>query len=541
MMIRNKKTYALALSSAVILGGTMMIPAQGIHAEELGSNLVENQTNTTATVSTAEEFTAAVANANVKEILVENPIEIHDSLTINDKTIMSSTSGSNANFLTFFKGATFNNVTVNSGANDKSAIHMYKCSGTFNNVTINHNGVGAPIIGNGAESKLTFTGNVILKLNEESWYGINLDNGSTADFTGATLSVDTPSATQSAVCVEREAAVNGLDISVVKTADGQTAYVQSSDLAQFVEAKQEKDVTEVIINEDVEINDSFVINEEMTITANNGAKIYTNKFAKPDNAVTVMNGISVEFNNVAIQTDSSAKSGLHVYGGKVIANNLTVDNTVTDGGAAVIVNSGSIDLNGTTTFNLGENSWGGINLDNRITGGNNPSVNIGENAVINVKADGQNEVNLYYTDKDSNVTPDIKVPETVKVTMNGTEVTLGTDGEITTSIPWTDLEPSEPAVPLTPLEPSQPIEKPQTPEEPTTPTDPVKPITPITPETPAADDETKTPVSSEKSADEEDKTPDTGTYSNVLLLGFTFIVSAIGMVGTILFKRRHQN
>lgn len=42
MMIRNKKTYALALSSAVILGGTMMIPAQGIHAEELGSNLVEN-------------------------------------------------------------------------------------------------------------------------------------------------------------------------------------------------------------------------------------------------------------------------------------------------------------------------------------------------------------------------------------------------------------------------------------------------------------------------------------------------------------------
>ena len=150
-------------------------------------------------------------------------------------------------------------------------------------------------------------------------------------------------------------------------------------------------------------------------------------------------------------------------------------------------------------------------------------------------------MSLYYTDKDSNVTPDIKVPETVKVTMNGTEVTLGTDGEITTSIPWTDLEPSEPAVPLTPLEPSQPIEKPQTPEEPTTPTDPVKPITPITPETPAADDETKTPVSSEKSTDEEDKTPDTGTYSNVLLLGFTFIVSAFGFVGSILFKRRHQN
>ncbi len=109
------------------------------------------------------------------------------------------------------------------------------------------------------------------------------------------------------------------------------------------------------------------------------------------------------------------------------------------------------------------------------------------------------------------------------------------------SIPWTDLEPSEPAVPLTPLEPSKPIEKPQTPSEPTTPTDPVKPITPITPETPAADDETKTPVSSEKSADEEDKTPDTGTYSNVLLLGFTFIISAIGFVGSILFKRRHQN
>ena len=91
MMKSNKKLCTLALSSAVILGGTMMIPAQGIHAEELGSNLVENQTNTTATVTTAEEFKTAVADANVKEILVKNPIDIHDSLTINDKTITSST------------------------------------------------------------------------------------------------------------------------------------------------------------------------------------------------------------------------------------------------------------------------------------------------------------------------------------------------------------------------------------------------------------------------------------------------------------------
>ena len=83
-------------------------------------------------------------------------------------------------------------------------------------------------------------------------------------------------------------------------------------------------------------------------------------------------------------TDESTKSGLHIYGGEVTATHLTVDNRNTAGGAAVVLNGGQLDLNGTTTFQLGENSWGGINIDNRSNV--DPVLNIANNATINVSS-----------------------------------------------------------------------------------------------------------------------------------------------------------
>lgn len=159
-----------------------------------------------------------------------------------------------------------------------------------------------------------------------------------------------------------------------------------------------------------------------------------------DNVVTVISPAKVTLNNVKIETRvNAAKSGLHIYGGDVTANNLTIINENTqknadgkpDGGAAIVLNGGNLTLNGTTTFQLSEDAWGGVNIDNK---NGDPKMTVGSNATINVTS-SKESVGLYYVDTDKQDTISlgtaVSLPDTVKVTINNKEVTVD-NGVITT-------------------------------------------------------------------------------------------------------------
>lgn len=344
---------------------------------------------------------AAIAQGGVidltgKTITLERALTVNNSVTITGGTLIGS-SGVTGNLVTLTGDtAALDGVTIITAAENKTALHAYRTALTANNLTIDHTNAagGAPVIVNGGNA--VFTGNLDLTLGANSWYGVNVDNA-TADFSGASIAnIDTPSATQSVVCVENGGTVPGkaANTTEVVTADGQTAYVQDEDLPAFLKAKKEKDVISVTLLHDVNLSEPLYLEESMTV---NGQGFYFNGTSAlgKDNVVTVMAGEAdvVSLNDLGIRTDAANKSALHIYRSRAALQDITLDNTNTSGGAGMIVNGGTADVSGGLKIILGENSWGGINVDG-VNG--ESSVNFAEGSKVTVQDTAGKDLDAIY-------------------------------------------------------------------------------------------------------------------------------------------------
>ena len=344
---------------------------------------------------------AAIAQGGVvdltgKTITLERALTVNNSVTITGGTLIGS-SGVTGNLVTLTGDtAALDGVTIITAAENKTALHAYRTALTANNLTIDHTNAagGAPVIVNGGSA--VFTGNLDLTLGANSWYGVNVDNA-TADFSGASIAkIDTLSATQSVVCVENGGTVPGkaANTTEVVTADGQTAYVQDEDLPAFLKAKKEKDVISVTLLHDVNLSEPLYLEESMTV---NGQGFYFNGTSAlgKDNVVTVMAGEAdvVSLNDLGIRTDAANKSALHIYRSRAALQDITLDNTNTSGGAGMIVNGGTADVSGGLKIILGENSWGGINVDG-VNG--ESSVNFAEGSKVTVQDTAGKDLDAIY-------------------------------------------------------------------------------------------------------------------------------------------------
>ena len=350
----------------------------------------------------------------------------------------------------------FNNVTFVANTKTKNLLSINGGANvTISNSTFDHEeaSAGAPVIIN--QSEASFTGVNKMSLGQNSWYGINVDgNLAKAYFSDGTIDCQTldNKPTQSVVCRENNALVYSLKLSVVETIDKngkeQHAFVNATDLVDFVNAKhnQGQDVTVVRLREDIQLKETFNINEPMAIYGEGGAFVADN-FTTKDNVITVTSD-GVELNALKIVTDESTKSGLHIYGVDVKTDGLEIDNRKTAGGAAIVLNGGKLELNALTILQLRENSWGGINIDNRF--GTEPTLTVAKNASI-VITSPKNSVGLYYVDADkqdeiplSGNESVVTLPETVIVIFNERKVTVA-NGMITESTdPTTPGEDSKP-------------------------------------------------------------------------------------------------
>ena len=451
-MKKTRKFLALGLSFVMMLG-LCLTAGTAYAAGDVASK----------EVSTAEAFIEAFENETDGEIRITGFFTITEPMETNPipKTIIDERANPGTGYLANLinidsqEHYVFDNVVFEANEHTKNLLSVNGGAiVTIMNSTFNHQKAsdGAPVIIN--KSEAYFTGVNTLNLGEKSWYGINVDGDEDhgyASFSNGTIDCQTldNNPTQSVVCTDNFGWVDSLNLSTVMTDDGksrQLAYVNAGDLVDFIAAKKDKNVVEVNIREDIPLKETFNISEAMTIIGDGGAFVADN-FTTKDNVVTVTSK-GVQLNNVKIVTDESTKSGLHIYGGEVTATHLTVDNRNTAGGAAVVLNGGQLDLNGTTTFQLGENSWGGINIDNRSNV--DPVLNIANNATINVSSPDES-VGLYYvdTDKQDSILLEevVNLPEAVTVTMNNKEVTVN-NGVIT--------EPTQPTDPTTPGEDSKP-------------------------------------------------------------------------------------
>lgn len=455
-MKKTRKILALGLSFVMMLG-LCLTAGTAYAAGDVAST----------EVSTAEAFKEAFENETDGEIRITGSFTITEPMETNPipKTIIDERANPGTGYLANLinidsqEEYEFNDVTFVANTNTKNLLSINGGANvTISNSTFDHEeaSAGAPVIIN--QSEASFTGVNKMSLGQNSWYGINVDgNLAKAYFSDGTIDCQTldNNPTQSVVCSENNALVYSLKLSVVETRDKngkeQHAFVNATDLVDFVNTKhnQDQDVTVVRLREDIQLKETFNINEPMAIYGEGGAFVADN-FTTKDNVITVTSD-GVELNTLKIVTDESTKSGLHIYGVDVKTDGLEIDNRKTAGGAAIVLNGGKLELNALTILQLGENSWGGINIDNRS--GTEPRLTVAKNASI-VITSPKNSVGLYYVDADkqdeiplSGNESVVTLPETVTVTMNNKEVTVN-NGVIT--------EPTQPTDPTTPGEDSKP-------------------------------------------------------------------------------------
>lgn len=396
-------TFAETAADNETVAAAEAVPDTGA-ADASAGEPADNAQETSARVEITDQTSleAAIAQGGAidltgKTITLERPLTVNSSVTITGGTLVG-TAGVGYNNLVTLTGdsAALDGVTIITAAENKSALHAYRTVLTAKDLTIDHTNAadGAPVIINGGSA--VFTGNLDLKLGMNSWYGVNVDNAS-ADFSGASIAkIDTPLATQSVVCAENGGSIPGkiANTTEVVTADGQTAYVQDEDLPGFLKAKKANDVVSVTLLHDVELSEPLYLEEQMTV---NGQGFHFNGTAAigKDNVVTVMAGEPdvVSLNDLGIRTDAANKSALHIYKSRAALKNITLDNTNTAGGAGMIVNGGTADISGSLKILLGENSWGGINVDG-ING--ESKVNFTEGSEVTVEDESGKELDAIY-------------------------------------------------------------------------------------------------------------------------------------------------
>lgn len=368
---------------------------------------------TPGVIDTQDELVNAINSYSGDPIdLKGENISLESTLKINNKNVAiengTLTGPESGNAVDVINGAdvSLNKVTIISKA--KHALNVWGNSNlTASNLTLNHDGAasGAPaVVSNG--STATFSGKLTLILGSNSWYGINADN-SNVDVSGAEIYIpdSIKEATQSILCAEN----NGIVIAgntltkVVTDNDGgsnikQTAYVNDENLAQFVNAKKDKNVSQIELTHDVKLSEPLNLYNATKVIGNGNSIIGPD--GVKDNVVTVWED-GTALNDLTIKTTASNKSALHLYKASATLTNVTLDNQETVGGAGMVVNGGKATIVGKLNILLGANSWGGVNIDDQY---GNSGMEFADGSTLTLTSPSNQDAIYIDRDEDNSVT-----------------------------------------------------------------------------------------------------------------------------------------
>ncbi|NBK97507.1 MAG: hypothetical protein EOM50_05735, partial [Erysipelotrichia bacterium] len=425
-----KKKFLSLLACVSMVLTLVVLPTKIVATTMMTQDALEEKINSATAGDTID---LGYAKVELGKALV-----ITKNITIENGELVGKTN-TKANLVTLSNAnVTFKNVTITSGASEKSALHVYGGSLTADSLKVDHKlaDSGAPmIINHGA--KVKFSGGLILSLGEKSWYGINVDNAE-ANFenTFVNYNADEFVGTKSIVCAENNAKVTGLDenfTQVVTALDGgagttQTAFVANEKFETFVSAKQSegKVITKIVLASNVSVTTPLTFSNDIEIIGNGHSIIGTTSLGK-ENVLTFING-NVTLDFLVVITTQSNKSGIHIYGANVAAKNLIVNNEQTAGGAAIILNGGSLKLDGISKFNLGKNSWGVINIDNTTQNGKTTKLEFA-NSEVEVTSP-KTLVDLFYIDEGKTIDSSITTPSNFKPILNYKFAKFEEDGKL---------------------------------------------------------------------------------------------------------------
>lgn len=130
----------------------------------------------------------------------------------------------------------------------------------------------------------------------------------------------------------------------------------------------------------------------------------------------------VTLNDVQLITNEKAKHALDVWGAKdVVLNNVTLDHSVAQSGAPLIINGSNVTVKGDFEIKTGENSWYGINIDDKD--GKKPTLEFAEGANVKYENGSDIDLPLVYVELKDNA------PEDVVINPENAGLILGENGQ----------------------------------------------------------------------------------------------------------------
>lgn len=299
-------------------------------------------------------------------------------------------------------GLTLEGITLKTGSNNAHVLNLFEAQNvTLDNVTLDHTDAykGAPLVV--ASSTVTAQNGLHLIAGLESWYGINLDNGSASNNGPASLTFADNNVTFQnetgkdllLVQLDYKKTDGAIDTSVEnKIVNPENAGLQDVGpsgqyLPDVITVTTEDGLKKaaaleganIVLGGNIELLNNVTVTADGVTIDGSGYKIYADtdfeQTVRPGqdgdsaaNSLFTVSGDNVVLKNITVETGAKNAHALNLYEAQgTTLENVTLDHTNAYKGAPLVVNSSTADVKGSFKTITGENSWYAINLDKKTS------------------------------------------------------------------------------------------------------------------------------------------------------------------------------
>lgn len=293
---------------------------------------------------------------------------------------------------------TLKNITLETGEKNAHVLNLFEAQGiTLDNVALDHTDAykGAPLVI--ASSEVTAQNGLDITVGANSWYGINLDNGTASNKGSAQLTF-----MDNNVSFTNETGKDLLLVQLDNKKDDDTVantivnpknagLTEKGPSGQYLpevitvttedglRAAAALEGAKIALGSDIKLLNNVEVTANRVTIDGNDKKIYAgtdfNQFTdqagnvtSPENSLFTVSGDNVILKNITVETGEKNVHALNLYEAQgTTLENVTLDHTNAYKGAPLVVNSSTADVKGSFKTITGENSWYAINLDKKTS------------------------------------------------------------------------------------------------------------------------------------------------------------------------------
>lgn len=282
------------------------------------------------------------------------------------------------------------------GKKNARVLNLFEAQGiTLDNVALDHTDAykGAPLVI--ASSEVTARNGLSITVGANSWYGINLDNGTASNVGSAQLTFAdnnvsfTNETGKDLLLVQLDNKKDDDTVANTIVNPGNAGLTEKGPSGQYLpevitvttedglRAAAALEGGKIALGSDIKLLNNVEVTANSVTIDGNGKKIYAGtdfiqvtdqegNVTSPENSLFTVSGDNVILKNITVETGAKNVHALNLYEAQsAILENVTLNHTQSCKGAPLVVNSSTATVKGTFTTITGNNSWYAINLDKK--------------------------------------------------------------------------------------------------------------------------------------------------------------------------------